>query len=375
MHPNKKIKLLQCIRQGHIGGGESHLLTVVQGLNRQQFEPVVLSFTHGPMVEKLEALKVPVTVIPTTTPFDVRCWPKVLRWMKKEKFDLVHAHGTRANSNVIWAARTLNIPVVYTIHGWSFHAGQSWWVRQLRVLGEKYLVRRSALNIAVSETSRQTGAAHFKQLKSVVVPNGIEVSKFAVKNDVSSLRSELDTPENAVVVLFLARLTYQKQPLLLLQAFEKAAERNQNLFLWMIGNGEEKSAAEAFAENSVVKNRMRLQGFRQDVPDLLHAADIFVLPSLWEGLPIALLEAMAAGKAVIASAADGTRELIKDGENGLLMDENDRFNSLVAALEKLAADSALRENLGAAAKQTICTNYDSAAMVANIESLYLQTLK
>src|SRR5580658_9752929 len=120
----RKIRVLECIRQGQIGGGETHLLSLVENLDRNRFEPVVLSFTEGPMVERLRAMGVRTHVLYTERPFDVTKWRKVKQLMAAEGVDLVHAHGTRASSNTLWAARRLGIPLVYTVHGWSFHDDQ-----------------------------------------------------------------------------------------------------------------------------------------------------------------------------------------------------------------------------------------------------------
>src|ERR1035438_2655431 len=147
----KKIKVLECIRQGKIGGGESHLLSLVENLDRSRFDPVVLSFTKGPMVERLEKMGIPTTVLYTETPFDWRKWRLVKKILIKEQVSIVHAHGTRANSNVLWAARSLKIPVIYSIHGWSFHDDQHPLVRRIRILGETWLTTKSSMNISVSE--------------------------------------------------------------------------------------------------------------------------------------------------------------------------------------------------------------------------------
>src|ERR1700750_56071 len=133
---SEKIKVLECIRQGQIGGGESHLLSLVENLDKSQFEPLVLSFTDGPMVDRLKQMQVPVYIIPTTRPFDVGKWKLVKKFIKDQNVQLVHAHGTRANSNVLWASRRLGIPVVYTVHGWSFHPDQNPLVRRMRIMGE-----------------------------------------------------------------------------------------------------------------------------------------------------------------------------------------------------------------------------------------------
>src|SRR5882762_1991361 len=111
---SRKIKVLECIRQGQIGGGESHLLSLVENLDRDLFEPVVLSFTDGPMVDRLRGMGINTHIIYTEKPFDISKWKRVEALLKEEAPDLVHAHGTRASSNTLWAARRLKIPVVYT---------------------------------------------------------------------------------------------------------------------------------------------------------------------------------------------------------------------------------------------------------------------
>src|SRR5882762_8494588 len=147
MAATKKIKVLECIRQGQIGGGESHLLSLVENLDKTRFDPIVLSFTDGPMIERLKDMGVETHVIFTEKPFDMAKWGSVKKLLKQHQIDLVHAHGTRACSNVMWAAKSLKIPIVYTVHGWSFHPDQNPLVRRIRIMGEAYLTSRANTNI------------------------------------------------------------------------------------------------------------------------------------------------------------------------------------------------------------------------------------
>jgi hypothetical protein len=112
------VKVLQAIRQGTIGGGESHVQDLVTNLDKTRFEPIVLSFTEGQMVDNLRRQGIKTFVIPNLKPFNVFTWGKVRELMKAENIQLVHAHGTRAASNVFRPAQQLNVPLVYTIHGW-----------------------------------------------------------------------------------------------------------------------------------------------------------------------------------------------------------------------------------------------------------------
>ena len=173
-----KIKVLESIRQGQIGGGESHLLSLVENLDRTKFEPVVLSFTDGPLIDRFKEMGVESHVIYTERPFHFSKWKSVKNFLEEQQVDIVHAHGTRANSNILWAARSLNIPVIYTVHGWSFHPDQKPWVRSIRIMGEKYLTSKTDLNISVSSSNQQTGKHYIKSFDSVVVNNGIDQKKF-----------------------------------------------------------------------------------------------------------------------------------------------------------------------------------------------------
>jgi glycosyltransferase involved in cell wall biosynthesis len=370
---NKRIKVLECIRQGQIGGGESHLLSLVENLDRDRFDPVVLSFTDGPMVERLEKLGVKAHVIHTEKPFDITKWKKVRDFLRTEKVDLVHAHGTRASSNMLWAARELRVPLVYTIHGWSFHNDQSPLVRRLRILGERWITARSKVNISVSASNRQSGLDNIPGLQAVVINNGIDQQKFSPYRIFTNVREELNIPADALLVLFIARFTAHKQPLTLIRAFRQALASLPQLHLLMVGDGDQKAEGLQLVQELGMEGSVNFQAFRQDVPDVLAAADIFVLPSLWEGLPIGLLEAMAMGKAVIATEVDGTKEVVQPGENGLLV-EPGNIEALAEALIKLGSDPELRKGLKQKAQDTVRQQFNAVDMTRAIENVYFQVI-
>ena len=374
MKQETKIKVLECIRQGQIGGGESHLLSLLQNMDRDRFDPVVLSFTDGPMIEKVKEMGIDSRVIYTETPFDIKKWKAVKRYLKEKDIKLVHAHGTRASSNVLWAARSLGIPVVYTIHGWSFHQDQPWLVRKVRVFAETYLTKKSARNISVSASNQQAGKKFIPKLSSVVVNNGIDHKKFDATGQFHNVREELGIGSGVLLVLFLARFTSHKQPLKLIDAFAKIAGEMPAMRLLMVGDGDEKEQAETMISNLGLSGRVILSPFRQDVPDVLAAADIYVLPSLWEGMPIGLIEAMAMGKAVIATNVDGSKEMIQHDRNGILVSTDNLVDNLAASLHRLASDAALRRILGEQALNTVKDSYNAKKMTREIEDIYKEVL-
>jgi glycosyltransferase involved in cell wall biosynthesis len=370
----QKIKVLECIRQGQIGGGESHLLSLVENLDKSVFAPLVLSFTDGPMIERLQDMQIPTKIISTTRPFDVTKWKEVRKFISEQQVDLIHAHGTRANSNVLWAAKSLGIPVIYTVHGWSFHPDQRSIVRKIRILGERYLTGRSDVNISVSASNQQTGKENLGRFSSVVINNGIDLQKFDPTRSYKDIRSQLGIAASDLLVLFIARFTSHKQPLALIKAFAQAAAQLPHLHLLLVGDGDQKEEAVRLIDQLQLKDRITLEKFRQDVPDVLAAADIFVLPSLWEGLPIGLLEAMAMGKTIIASRVDGTKEIIEHSVNGWLVDTEDLVNQLRDALVQLAGDPATRKRFSLQAMDTVRQRFNAADMTRRIENIYREVL-
>jgi glycosyltransferase involved in cell wall biosynthesis len=374
MKTKGKIKVLECIRQGKIGGGESHLLNLVENLDRELFDPIVLSFTDGPMIDRLKQMGVETHVIFTEKPFDVTKWGRVRRLLKDSGVDLIHAHGTRAGSNVLWAARSLGIPVVYTIHGWSFHPDQQRLLRRMRIMGERYITSRTAVNISVSDANRESGRQEIPGFKSIRVNYGIDQKKFSPKNIQKDVRAELGIPAEALLVLFIARFTVQKQPLAMVRAFRKALPQVPGMHLLMVGDGELKEEVLQAAKGSDLEGLIHFESFRQDVPDVLAAADIFVLPSLWEGLPIGLLEAMAMGKAIIASDVDGTGEVLRNDENGILVSTDNLVERLTAALVGLGKDGDRRKRFEREAVVTVNEKFNVIHMTHNIEQVYTEVL-
>lgn len=366
----RKIRVLETIRQGTIGGGETHVLDLVQALDKDRFEPVVLSFTSGPMIDRLRALGIPTHVIKTERPFDVTKWAQVKQLLRDEQIDLVHAHGTRAQSNTCWAARGLGLPVIYTVHGWSFHLDQTPLVKKYRQLTEKALMSQADVTICVSESNRRDGLEFSAMTRAVVIRNGIDLQKFNPDRLVANVRAELGIGSDTLLVGYIARITAQKDPFTLLRAIALLPESLRATFL-LVGGGDLKTSAQALARELGIESRVIFTDFRQDVPDLLRALDIYCLPSLWEGLPIGVLEAMAMGKAVVATAIDGTREIIENGRNGLLIPPCAPA-ALAAAIGKLAGDATLRQALGAQARQFIRAGFGVGRMTRRVEEIYQQ---
>jgi glycosyltransferase involved in cell wall biosynthesis len=374
MDGNKKIKVLQAIRQGQVGGGETHILSIVKHIDKTRFEPVVLSFTDGQMIDELENIGIDNFVIPSSKAFDLFIWQKVKALLQEEKIDLVHIHGTRATSNIYWAAKNLRLPIIYTIHGWSFHDDQSLFVKKGRILFEKWITQKTNCNISVSISNQKTGQDHIPNFESVVIHNGIDLEKFDPDNkERKNLRHQLKMAEDAIVISFVGRITLQKDPHTLIKAFKKVVAIQPKAILLIVGNGDMKEEAIELAKALQIEESIVFENFRTDVADVLFSSDIYCLPSLWEGFPIGLLEAMAMRKAVIATKVDGSCEIIQHNKNGILT-EPQNTEMLADVLLDLINDKNLRAQLGSEARRTIVKDFDVCKMTRKIENVYVSIL-
>lgn len=368
-----KVKVLEVIRQGKVGGGESHLISLVSHLDQSRYHPIVLSFTEGPMIDYLTALAIKTYVIPTERAFNAKVWPQVKRILQQEKIDLVHVHGTRAFTNMLWPVWQLRIPIVYTVHGWSFHKGQNFLVKQLRKLFERLFVHRAHHTILVSQSDYATGIECLGSFNSSVITNGVDIKRFCrtaqLKAAGVAIREELKIPLTVLLVGYIARITYQKDPLGMVKGFWQAYRQSSDLQLLMVGEGELKCQTEEKIKELRVEERVYFSDFRQDIPELLAAIDIYCLPSRWEGLPIGLLEAMAMGKAVIATQVNGSKEVIQHEENGLLIDP-EQPKALAEAILRLQHDKKLKKKIQQNAVATVAKKYSVARMAQATEAVY-----
>lgn len=367
-----KIKVLETIRQGKIGGGESHVLDLVEELDKNIYEPVVLAFTEGPMIDKLKAMRIKTYVVPTETPFDISKWQQVKQIMQHEKIELVHAHGTRANSNVFWAAKQLGLPVVYTVHGWSFHPDQNFLTRFLRIKGEEFLSRQANITICVSDNNLKDALKQFSLPNAAVIKYGINLKKFNPDNNYKNVRQDYGIASDTTVVGYVARITTQKDPFTMMKAIAQVPAGLNVKFL-VIGDGELKTSMLKLAHQLGIESRIIFSDFRQDVPDILNAVDIYCLPSLWEGLPIGLLEAMAMKKAIVASAVDGTKEVITDEQNGFLVPPQCP-DKLANALTRLVTNPELIHTFGDKAYEVMKEQFNVATMTRKVERIYTRLL-
>ena len=364
-----KLKVLEVIRQGQIGGGESHLLDLIYFLDKEKIEPICLSFSDGEMINRLKQMGITCHVIDTKKPFDLSVQRGIIKVIQNENIQLIHAHGSRAASNIFYPARKLHLPLVYTVHGWSFHDDQSFFVKKLRGWSEKLICHYANQVICVSESNKNTGREVFGLNNAIVIENGVNLEKFNPDGSHKNLRLEFGFSESDFIVGFIARCTKQKNPLAFLSALEKAHAAKPSVKGLFVGEGDMDEEVDAFISQHQMSGYLYRSSFRTDVPDLLNCIDVYCLPSLWEGLPIALLEAMAMQKAIIATPTDGTKEVLRHEENGLLIPLNDT-SALVDSICRFYNDTLLMRECSKSAHIFVADRFNAKRVADLVMSVY-----
>jgi glycosyltransferase involved in cell wall biosynthesis len=364
-----KVNVLLGIRQGKIGGGESHVFDLAKNLDTNKFRTIVLSFTEGPMVTNLRDIGIEVAVIKTEKSFDFLVLNKVVQLIKRYKIDIIHAHGTRAASNLLFASKILRKPIVYTVHGWSFNDAQSKLVRNIRKSGERFISKRVNLIINVSQSNQITGKQLYKNFKSVLIKCGINRKKFDYRISGKEFRKENGLSDEFTWFAVIARMTFQKDPLNTIRGFNLAQRENPKVRLVLIGEGElDQDKINLIAQYNL-HDKVKILPFHQNIPEILAAIDVYCLVSLWEGLPIGLLEAMSMKKACIVSPADGILEVIEHRENGLIVEKSNP-EQLKDAILEMANTPALINSFGEKAYQKIDEEFSIEKMINKIEKEY-----
>jgi glycosyltransferase involved in cell wall biosynthesis len=297
-----------------------------------------------------------------------KAYRAVRDFLRRENCDLVHAHMPISGLIGRVAARAAGVQrIAYTSHGFLFNQPAPWWRRSLALLLELAAGRITDIYLTVSEEEAVDARRRRIHLDATPVLNGRCPAQFHADTDArQTLRTELGAAEDDCVIIAVSRLVRHKGYPELLRAMELTSA---DVRLWVVGerlasdHGEDIEPFFARAAATLGPRLLRL-GYRHDVSRLLAAADIFCLPSHFEGLSMSVIEAMLTGLPVVATDIRGTREQVVSGTTGLLV-PSAAVAPLAEALSRLAADAALRNRMGEAARARAMERFDEAKMVTH----------
>ncbi len=364
-------KILHTIRQGHIGGGETHVQELVKHANQRKYKSYVLAFGEGTMHDKLYDLGVPSFVIPTSRPFDLRIRSQVRALAREIQPDLIHAHGARACSNSYFIAEQLGIPLIYTVHGWTFRSSMNFIKRWFRRKSEKFLTGKADLVINVSYNDYIIGRQVLGLNNSTEIANGVDARVFNGVGD-HNQKLEFGFAQDDFVVAMIARMTEQKDPITFIRAIDHLRS-HKKIKAIMVGDGDLLNDAKVLAHKLRLDERITFAGPRSDIYNILSWTDVYCLPSLWEGMPIGIMEAMSSGCAVIATNVTGTKEIVNE-ETGILFEPGD-YHGLARGIVLLYKKPEFKNYIEKNAMNHIKRHFTIRRMVKRVASQYGKFLR
>jgi glycosyltransferase involved in cell wall biosynthesis len=349
-----------------LGGAEMVVAQLAEALRARghRVEPIVPDGREGWLVDELEANGFNCHRYDLRRAVDLGFSGRLANQLKALQVDVVHSHEFVMAVYGTAAAERIGVPHIITMHG-----NQGMTDRFRRRAALRWAFRRSQATIAVSNDTRRHLESSLGLRPGVVdvIPNGIPERA----GDRAALRAALSVSDHEVLLLSVGSLTPRKAHVVLLEALALLEQRGEGLpwRLAIVGEGPERPLIEQKIQETGFDQRVHLLGKRTDIPDLQAAADIFVLPSLWEGLPLAILEGMFGGNPIIASNISGIPEAVEHGTHGLLTPPGDA-PALADAIGALVRDPVARNQMANAAQQSARSRFTIDAMASAYARLY-----
>lgn len=320
--------------------------------------------------ERAAALGVTLVDIPESGAIDFGAIRKISREIREFRPHLIHAHDYKTNLLSVLLGKWHRVPVVTTVHGYDprtpkmnrYYAIDRW---SLRWMGHVVVVN--------DDLCREVVSHGVSVDRCTVVANGIDSEMFQARNERSESKRKLRIDEDRLVIGAVGRLSAEKGFDVLIRAAARLLDEGLAIELLIVGEGPARAELQREISRCKHPERMRLLGHCRDVIPIYEAMDVFVLSSLREGLPNALLEAMAMQVPVVATRIAGIPGVISNGESGLLVEAGDEL-PLAEAIRCLAADDALRNRLGAAARQCIVERFSFRNRMEKIRAIYDRVL-
>ena len=367
----QKIRVMHVIEDLGVGGLERVVLTICRNIDRSRFEPSVLVLRgSGELEPELTQLGVEVIDIGGAPgKGDYFAFRKVAREARQRRIDLFHTHNSLPLFDAFAAARLTGVRAhVHTDHARHFPD-------KLRYMVAEHIVSYFLDRIVAVSDDTKKNLVHYEKIapsRITVIPNGIDSERFTQPVDVAAKRAALGLSSGPVIGLA-ARLTEQKGVIYLLQAVAQLREQFPGLQVLLAGTGDQDDNLKRAAGQLGIAGAVHFLGMRMDVPELVRAFDVFVIPSIWEGLPMALLESFAAGTPVVASDVGGVGKVIHHRENGSLVPARDPA-ALAAELAHVLAHPELRRKYAENARRTFEESYSADAMTRRYEAVYLEAV-
>jgi len=370
--PARAIRVAHVVSTFEVKTDTKWLLLLLRHLDRQRVEPaVVCMYGGGPMQERFEALGIETENLDAPAEMSLSAVGRAYRYIRSGRFDVVHTHLLRADLYAGLAGRLAGagavVSTVYAIG--AFRRSQR---RQLDGLLDQLTRLFPTHVVCVSQAVKEDCVRRLRWPGSrvSVIHTGIEPGDYGADEAARRrIRSEWGLGQATPLIVTVARLSYEKGLPTLVEAAVALAKQHPTAVTAIAGEGPIRAELDARIASAGLADRVRLVGFRADVPAVLAAADVFCLPSYMEGLPNALLEASAVGLPVVATQVGGIPELVVANETGLLVPPR-RPDRLADAIARLLNDPPLARRMGQAARRRIVEGFSASAAAGKYQALY-----
>ena len=366
---NRRVKVLLLTDDAFVGGGQQHVLSLARGVDAQRFDVAVACPHSGFLVDEIRRLKIRHFAMDLPERADWKSLRAMRDLLKSFRPDIIHTHGGTAG--FYGRISSLSLPFVrriHTYHGIHYLNFRSGWKRQVFTMIDRFLLGVTDKVICVAQSDFQLGlrAGVVSRKKGVVIHNGIDVRKFTG----SKRRPKGSKSPRGKRIGTIGRLHVQKGHEVMLNAARILLDENPHSSFCIIGEGDLRGHLQAVAQRLGIESKVSFPGARTDTARQLSRMDVFVLPSLWEGFPIVLLEAMAARKPIVATAVNGVLEILEDGKDALLVQPNSP-SALAEAILRMMKDETFAASCATHALAKVKSSFTEQEMVQRTERVYL----
>lgn len=374
-----KKKILFVITKSNFGGAQKYVFDLAVGLPKDKFDVAVALGGSGILIQKLQVEHIRVlpifSLLRDVNPWsDITAFFELWRMFREEKPDVVHLNSAKAGGVGALSARLAGVPkIIFTAHGWAFNEERQLWQKLFIKFFSWITVMLSHETIAVSDAVKNnTENWPMVSEKISVIKNGTKEPEFIPRETARQrifAKANIHIPENAFAVGTIAELHKNKGLIYAIEAVAKLAPQNPNLYYFVLGDGEEKEHLEALVGLHGLQERVFLLGFVEDASRFLPAFELFVLPSITEGLALVLLEAGLAKLPVVATSVGGIPEVIENGKTGLLVPSRDP-EAIAKTIQTLTTDNALAKRFGETLRERVLTEFPLSRVIKDTVFLY-----
>lgn len=382
-----RTRVLHIITRMIIGGAQENTLASVAFVDPARFDSDLWTGpqtgSEGDLRDRAERIGVlPIyfrNVVRELSPVrDLIATWQLYRMLRKRRYDIVHMHTSKIGILGRIAAKMASVPhIIHTAHGWGFHEYMAGWLRRFYITLEKFVLPFTNQLVSVSDETTRVGleAGIGNPDNYMLIRSGIPTDTFfADKKLGAATRAALGIEPDRIVIGTVGRLSPQKNPLDFVRIAETICAKHERVHFLSVGEGPLRPRVENAIRKAGLEDRVTLLGLRTDVPNLMRTMDLYIMTSLWEGLPRVVVQALATGVPVISYDVAGTKEIVREGKNGFLVPSGD-WQALAERIDRVLKDDALRDDLLRTCANEFDTSFTEKKMIADLEELYEGLMK